>query len=76
MNYMYIIITIDLIKRHFLARVKLIALYKQLDKNHIYIHFDKQNIKYSIYPKHNHLKTNNKYSYIHTHIYTRKHTCA
>ena len=76
MNYMYIIITIDLIKRHFLARVKLIVLYKQLDKNIIYIHLDKQNLKYSIYRKHNHLKTNNNYSYIHTHIYTRKHTCA
>ena len=75
MNYMYIII-IDLIKGHFLTRVKLTALYRPLDKNHIYVHFDKQNLKYSIYHKRNHLKTNNNYSYIHTHIYTRKHTCA
>ena len=30
--------------------VKLTALYKQLDKNHIYIHFNKQNLKYSILP--------------------------
>ena len=41
---------IVLIKRHFLTRVKRSALYKQLDKNHIYIHFNKQNRVYGILP--------------------------
>ena len=43
-----IIIIIVLIKRHFLTQVKLIVLYKQLDKKHICIHFNKQSLKYSI----------------------------
>jgi len=35
-------------KRHSLTGVKLIALYKELDKTRIYIHFNKQILKYSI----------------------------
>ena len=46
-------------KAPFLTRVKLTALYKQLDKNHIYLYFNKQNLKYSIYHKHNHLAKKN-----------------
>ena len=34
-------------KRHFVTRVKFIALYKQLDKTQIYIHLNKQNLQYS-----------------------------
>ena len=37
-------------KRHSLTRVKLTDLYKQLGKNHIYIHFNKQNLDYGILP--------------------------
>jgi len=44
-----------------------------LDKNHIYIHFNKHTLKYSIYHKHNHLAKNNC-SYIYTNTYTRKQT--
>ena len=43
-----IIIIILLKKRHSLTGVKLIALYKELDKTRIYIHFNKQILKYSI----------------------------
>ena len=45
-----IIIIIDLIMHHPLTRVKHIALYKQLDKNHIYEYFNKQNLEYIILP--------------------------
>ena len=34
-------------KRHFLTPVKLILLYKQPDKSHIYIDFNEQNLEYS-----------------------------
>ena len=63
------------IKHPSLTWVKFIVLYKQLDKNHIYIHFNKQNLKCSIYHKHNHL-ANTNCSYIRTHTYTMKHTCT
>ena len=43
-----IVIIILLKKRHSLTGVKLIALYKELDKTRIYIHFNKQILKYSI----------------------------
>ena len=56
---------IVLIKHHSRTRVKLTALYKQLDKNHTYIHFNKQNLECSICHQHYHL-ANNKYSYIYT----------
>lgn len=45
---MIVIIIILLKKRHSLTGVKLIALYKELDKTRIYIHFNKQILKYSI----------------------------
>jgi len=66
---------IVLIKHHSLNPVTLTALYKQTDKTTFYIHFNKQNIKYSIYHKHNYLESNN-YAYIPTHTYTRKYTCT
>ena len=44
------ITVIVLMKRHSLTPVKLILLYKQPDKSHIYIDFNKQNLKYSTLP--------------------------
>ena len=48
--YIYIkfnvIILIRFTKRHFVTRVKFIALYKELDKTQIYVHLNKQNFQY------------------------------
>ena len=53
----------DLAKCHSAKFVKLTAVYKQLDKKHIYIHLKKKSLKCSIH-KHNHL-ANNDCLYVH-----------
>ena len=58
-----IIIIMDLAKCHSAKFVKLTAVYKQLDKKHIYIHLKKESLKCSIH-KHNHL-ANNDCLYVH-----------
>ena len=68
-----------LIKLHSLTGVKFIVLCKQLDKNHIYIHFNNRTLSIVLYHKHNHLANNDylyMYIYIQTHTYTRKHERA
>ena len=42
------LLSIILIKHHSLTRVKLAALYKQLDEKLTYVHFVKQNFEYRV----------------------------